>query len=703
MAPRKTVSQPLAASQELEAGEGEEMARLLNSASRKAKTDTANAAPTNMLASLKQKLTWLGGQPQTPSKDAQSGKQHHQFHNGREGSEGAVADSAAAASSPLISSSRLAVEIPSAKATAPHHILNPPITYTSPSKRKRPVPMPDIYDGPHSPIPSEAEEDSSSRPNKRRRKVKAKAPLVAPKTRDGQVLPVSTRELKNSELRTTDATTPTAQNLAIEDGPSTIFPKRGKGRPRKEKGFLPQSENNEEVAISSTPKSPNGINDIEGITEILMNPSPIKVRRHDAPRQISRSVEDHPPTPLIDSAGNMSNVFEGYSSEQDVSELSDEEQEDEGFATNPPNQLVDVKMLERQIEKAHTGVEALEDVSRSITASRLRHRPVQADQTEETENDEIPARTLLADLYFNIFPELLECIKLVVDVYGNDGFMDNYEVVELSKLVEVYYSLATVACHQPPRLQPKPKELLSLSKNASGKSHSATFQISGPTREIIPAIRILREKLRVEVRTRARAERDARELARAPERQERRKEEEEKREAERRRRVNQRHLEQHNALARQYADPVWGHIMQEKVADLEERAKLERRKKRHAARAKAMQGDDMDEGDNDPFDLNTDLDPFEDDDCERVSVFGKHNTRQKGSHPWSEEQKTMFINFMRVERGDDRYERLAKKMQCSMDEIFAYAKDLQEVMDAKHEVGKFNEACDDWTYDIWVK
>lgn len=37
-----------------------------------------------------------------------------------------------------------------------------------------------------------------------------------------------------------------------------------------------------------------------------------------------------------------------------------------------------------------------------------------------------------------------------------------------------------------------------------------------------------------------------------------------------------------------------------------------------------------------------------------------------------------------------------------MDEIFAYAKDLQEAMDHAHEKGKMTRQGDEWTYDIWI-
>ena len=38
-----------------------------------------------------------------------------------------------------------------------------------------------------------------------------------------------------------------------------------------------------------------------------------------------------------------------------------------------------------------------------------------------------------------------------------------------------------------------------------------------------------------------------------------------------------------------------------------------------------------------------------------------------------------------------------------MDEIFEFAKDLQDCMDTAHENGMMNWPEDEWTYDIWVE
>ena len=45
---------------------------------------------------------------------------------------------------------------------------------------------------------------------------------------------------------------------------------------------------------------------------------------------------------------------------------------------------------------------------------------------------------------------------------------------------------------------------------------------------------------------------------------------------------------------------------------------------------------------------------------------------------------------------------MAELLERSMEEVFAYAKDLQESMDVAHEKGLMNEPCDAWTYNIWL-
>jgi len=111
------------------------------------------------------------------------------------------------------------------------------------------------------------------------------------------------------------------------------------------------------------------------------------------------------------------------------------------------------------------------------------------------------------------------------------------------------------------------------------------------------------------------------------------------------------------------------------------------------ARAKALSSEEAD-GAGDPF--------SDDDDFERVRLFGKNNQRAI-PQPWSDEEKLVFIDMMRGAAGEERYEQIADRLDRSLEEIFAFAKDLQESMDAAHEKGMMNEACDEWTYRVWVQ
>jgi len=94
----------------------------------------------------------------------------------------------------------------------------------------------------------------------------------------------------------------------------------------------------------------------------------------------------------------------------------------------------------------------------------------------------------------------------------------------------------------------------------------------------------------------------------------------------------------------------------------------------------------------------------DDQDVERVSVFPPNNVNdQSGLKSLSEEDTLIFIDCMRYEQGEDRYERAAEQIRRSMDEVFAFAKEFQEAMDLEHEQGNFNEPCDEWTYSVWVE
>jgi len=63
----------------------------------------------------------------------------------------------------------------------------------------------------------------------------------------------------------------------------------------------------------------------------------------------------------------------------------------------------------------------------------------------------------------------------------------------------------------------------------------------------------------------------------------------------------------------------------------------------------------------------------------------------------------VFVECMIFEQGYDRYIKAAETLERSLEEIFAFARDLQDAMDRKHEQGQFNGPQDEWTYTIWVE
>ncbi|KAH6679563.1 hypothetical protein B0J14DRAFT_581080 [Halenospora varia] len=601
---------------------------------------------------------------------------------------------------------------------------------------------------PPTPSPKEPQATTRSSASKSKRASKSTRGLIKdkgqvnarslrPRTMDG-----ATKSGKRVSHSTTNAAETAAHSdLTTEEGPSHSSPlKKPRDRPPKNRSLeapQPADELHEQELGHGSADHEEGLNGFQGnddgITDILMNPSPVKVvapaaHRPSNKEQATSSTRLHPP----------GNQFEDLSEDelegQQPGRLPGEYgQVEEVTTSSKAPKLVDLTMLDRQIQKARTVghgsnndgeivlVErhaTLTSISgrklarrvKSLTSSckelreSLRAKDEEGIDTayENIANAIIALQTLstdiialklngnisgnaggdtqefLLDFYFLIVPMFLEGIKFVAEVFeGNE--MKDWELVELSRIVKVFCNLATAARNRP--VQPK-------------SSHNRSYQTSKPTRSVLPHLRRLLQSLHSELGIRKLRERQARYSMEQRQQEKLRKELEQQKERQKRRLINHIHLAQRQALERQYAEPVWGRIIQRNVKEMEEKAGLEREERHRSSSAHGAGSMRMSRT------RSQESDPFEEDGWERVSVFGTNN--HNGPRPWTGEQKLQFIDLMRVLKGPDRYERVANEMQCSMDEIFTYAKDLQDVMDAHHEKGEYNKACDDWTYDIWV-
>jgi hypothetical protein len=256
--------------------------------------------------------------------------------------------------------------------------------------------------------------------------------------------------------------------------------------------------------------------------------------------------------------------------------------------------------------------------------------------------DDVSTRSLLIDLYFNILPKLLKCMILGAEVYDDNGTYETSSLKEFADLVEVHYLLANAAIDQPKSSQPRQSQI-------PPKAKSINFEVQRPTQRNITLIRDFRKTIKVELSTRAQAEK--RRLA--VEREKKRQEQERIQHQERGQRRNEIHKRQRADLARQLKDPIWGPVLRDEIARRQAAAEvteaLEELKNHRARRARVIEPQMLDEEDFED-------DPFEDDPYEqRVSIFGKNNRQQNGAQPWSDKKMTAFVDFLRVHDGTDPF------------------------------------------------
>jgi hypothetical protein len=304
--------------------------------------------------------------------------------------------------------------------------------------------------------------------------------------------------------------------------------------------------------------------------------------------------------------------------------------------------------------------------------------------------DDDSTEQILTDLYFILIPKFVRALKFGVDVYNGHGSMDYNALCEFTELLDLLYKLVVTALGQPRTSQP---------------SGGGTYQTVKPIQGVLPTLREVRTKFRTEVKVHKRRQEQAK-RARAREKfveqqelqaveEERR---EDRREAKRLANMKRVSLEQHrlriqqdeeqqagrrrrNAervklqkedLARKFADPIWGPLKQSEVkkALAKEAARYPERQGRQA-RASAETIESSSRRRND----DVEDDPFADDGFERVSVFGKKNTRKdQVRKEVSDTDMATFVNIMSSEHGEDRYEKAANQLNHSIEEIFELAK-----------------------------
>jgi hypothetical protein len=590
-------------------------------------------------------------------------------------------------------------------------------------KRKR-VSRRDLYEVEASPQGYEREEDPTNRVIKRpRHNIKGKPPLTRPKTSKShntsyQIRPTRGNNItKAGEMETTadvPASGPASGDKAanpIDNKQAKAAAKRGRGRPRK---ILHQHMRDIDVAAPKIRPTDGAVSNNlaplnnseapeeaeEGVSDMLMNPSPVKVVRGEtlpvATASKQGKVAAEPKDQNIEMVNRITVVEdeEGDEAEenQDVETEVEAEQEASNPSSNEPRgSPIDVELLDRMLERAkHVGekfntkeqnwsssheeklwtvpgkrmnrqlkelVSGYEKLN-TLKAARdgrgfrdarrdvenifnlLRH---EADEVLRsrfgTDCDTAKAKTMLTDLYFNTLPQIILAVKKGVQVYDDKGSMKTADIQEISNLVELLHDLASSAIKQPKEIQPRP----TLS--------SSTYQISQPTRSNMPDIRSLQKMISVELRSREMAQKLAEEERLQPELLRRRREKEEREQAELLRKIKERHRIQGNswwALKNNHSLDPWNQIPQFNITSLEAKSSSWRQE------ATARKGKGRQESVELGYSATHSVESLHHGDqrVERISMFPNNNINEVSRlKSVTKEDMSIFIDCMRYEQG----------------------------------------------------
>lgn len=443
----------------------------------------------------------------------------------------------------------------------------------------------------------------------------------------------------------------------------------------------------------------DGGNDHEGISDILLEPSPIKEKRSSNsldPTNINQNYSDTIQENLTGPPlqRDTSDDYEAQNNEAEVElELEDDEAGKAsiepvfgydlleqmvilvhrvGHRRHPTSEEFVLKRTEEMITTS--GKKIIRPIDRLISTYGILRNEKDPDKQAEARElvasliPEIQLRTksimttrlkfsssgidnegkgkvghktkMLQDLYFNIIPPLVDAIHMASDIYPPDQYIDTFALQQLSDLVSSLEQLATAATMQPKEHQPQPH----------GNSKASTYQIQRPTRMILPIVRQIQKGLiaesvrRNDIKSTAERQRDHEERRSAEESRQRRRQEEsialfqkiKKSQAE--------------AFSEKLKEPIWGELLARKIAAQAAKGRQISQsippvdsENRKPSIEYAQNSQDFQDGDGHVVDDGKAA-------YDRISVFGRNNTNAK-SRPLSNEEKNIFVECMRNERG----------------------------------------------------
>lgn len=583
-------------------------------------------------------------------------------------------------------------------------------------KRKRFVERPDTYEVPIEAPAAELAEEEDGRPGKRARVkniTKSKPPIVQAKTSRGQPRPAPVKQThteQNTEaVQTEETPTPEPFDLpnVVPSADMVAKPKKGRGRPPKRMHSpLRLSEEPVASALGGTktphpelsqpqyPVLPTSSNPEEGISEILLNPSPVKPTEEAAKLMLSKRAKEKQPEMISVSNSEVEEDTQqidvdknGEDSAADV----DDEPEEEVLLTKA--QLFDLDYIDDMLRKVkHVGYNKenkrmrVEKTAKTTVGKRIiaridrlavlyeRYGKQKFDGDEDllqaTEDKivDVTARLaseyqhvmekrlgdplhgvpwfnhddtakMLTDIYFQIAVRYVSTFKIFARVHGRSGTMTTSRLQEFLELLDQSYTLLSTAINQRKESQPR----------------SEDYQVQKPIRSIIPMIRDLRAKIRKEINSRAEVSRREEHERLRPERQRIQQEERLRDEAERRQQKKASNQAVRRALEAGLAVPGWGRLLAQSLLKSElkyQEASQQSRFSANTGRVRSSQprytSQQLDEDD-------VESNSFEDNHgFQRVSVFPARTASEAetiGPRPLSRQEKHIFIECMRDDRG----------------------------------------------------
>ena len=295
-----------------------------------------------------------------------------------------------------------------------------------------------------------------------------------------------------------------------------------------------------------------------------------------------------------------------------------------------------MKEFQKQITDLVFGgiTEAAESISTTTLGSEADAKSGQDSPTET-----------LTDFYFLILPNLVSALKSGVEAHTLEVRLRTDAIQELIQLLDIIYNLGEAALRQPTDVQPNSPQ-------------NKTYQVSQPTRLVLPMARTLRKDLKMELSCRKLETESSQRAQIQQERASERHMEEERILGERRRRKQEIIRQQKEDWAAKVADRKWGTFLRAQVAAEDAKAAARRaemdaeRPRPHGINSRELRTSEVrgfEEGDTDEMEE----DPSGDEDLERVSVFGKNNSQKvTGPRPWTNDEKAVFIDMMRFRQGE---------------------------------------------------